>query len=101
MNDLIKKLTGMGGMTDQIIATDFLMSTKEAIRNLAFAITESGSAELRQEMREQFRTAIDTHRDISNFMIDRGFYYPHYFTNQISLEYQTSNTAMGLHDKMH
>ncbi|KAF0825164.1 Spore coat protein F [Cytobacillus firmus] len=35
MNNFLKNLMGMGGMSDQVIATDFLISAKAGIRNIA------------------------------------------------------------------
>lgn len=101
MNELIKKITGMGDLTDQVVATDFLISTKAGVRNLAFAITETSSPELRHELRNQLRVAIDTHATISSFMIEKGFYYPHQFTEQTQLILQTSDTAINVSEKMH
>jgi similar to spore coat protein len=44
MNQLIQNMIGMGGMSDQIIATDFLISAKEGVRNYAVAITETANS---------------------------------------------------------
>lgn len=100
MNSFIKKITGMGGMTDQVIATDFLISTKAGVRNLAFAFTESATPEVKQELRAQLRVAIDTHATISTYMIENGYYYPHQFAEQMHLERNTSDTAIQLNEKM-
>lgn len=43
MNGLIETLTGMDKMTDQVIATDFLISAKSGVQNYAVAITETTS----------------------------------------------------------
>lgn len=53
MNQFIQGLMGMGGMTDQVIATDFLISVKSGVRNYAAAITEAATPELREAHREQ------------------------------------------------
>lgn len=96
MNDLIKSLMGMGGMTDQVIATDFLISTKAGIRNIAFAITESATPELKEALRVQLREAIEIHEDISNYMIAKEFYHPYNLEEQIKVDIDISNTALKL-----
>lgn len=96
MNNLIKKLTGMSGMTDQVIATDFLISAKAGVRNIAFAITESGTPEVRLALREQLKNAVETHEMISNYMISHGMYYPNNLKKQLELDLNISDTALDL-----
>ncbi|MFT4412401.1 spore coat protein [Fredinandcohnia humi] len=96
MNELLKKIMGMGGMTDQVIATDFLISTKAGIRNIAFAITEASTPSVKQVLREQLRHAVETHENITNFMIDKGFYYPSDLREQLQTDLQITQTAMKL-----
>lgn len=62
---------GMGGMTDQVIATDFLISAKEGVRNYAVAITETATPELKAVLRAQLNDAIATHDKITAYMIAR------------------------------
>lgn len=90
---------GMGGMTDQVIATDFLISAKAGVRNYAVAITEAGTPELKSALREQLNTAIATHEKITNFMIARGFYHPHNLSEQLQVDLNVSETALKLAQK--
>ncbi|WP_419955830.1 spore coat protein [Neobacillus niacini] len=99
MNQLIQNLMGMGGMTDQVIATDFLISAKAGVRNYAVAITEAGTPELKSALREQLNTAIATHEKITNFMIARGFYHPHNLSEQLQVDLNVSETALKLAQK--
>ena len=99
MNQLIQNLMGMGGMTDQVIATDFLISAKAGIRNYAVAITETGTPELKTSLREQLNTAIATHEKITNYMIARGFYHPHDLTEQLQVDLTITDTALKLAQK--
>lgn len=96
MNNMIKKIMGMGAMTDKVIATDFLISTKAGIRNLAFAITETATPELRAGLREELRNAINTHERITNFMIEKGIYHPHSLMEQLQVDLQITETALKL-----
>lgn len=96
MNQILKNLVGMGGMTDQVIATDFLISAKEGVRNLAVALTETATPELRAVLREQLRTAIETHKNISNYMIDKGYYHPGELNEQLQVDFEAAQTAINL-----
>ncbi|WP_174731437.1 spore coat protein [Mesobacillus harenae] len=99
MNELIQKIIGMGGMTEQVIATDFLIAAKSGVRNLAVAITETATPEMREILREQLRTAVETHENISNYMISKGYYYPSDISQQIHVDMTAAETAMNLADK--
>ncbi|KAF6598992.1 spore coat protein, partial [Paenibacillus sp. EKM208P] len=44
MNSIVQNMTGMGGMTDQVIASDLLISAKSGIKSYAIALTESTSS---------------------------------------------------------
>ncbi|MEH7179092.1 spore coat protein [Neobacillus vireti] len=99
MNNLIQNLMGMGGMTDQVIATDFLISAKAGVRNYAVAITETGTPELKAALREQLNTAIATHEKITNYMIAKGFYHPHDLADQLNVDLTVADTALKLAQK--
>ncbi|CEG27360.1 spore coat protein [Bacillus sp. B-jedd] len=99
MNQFIQNLMGMGGMTDQIIATDFLISVKSAIRNLAAIIAETTTSELREELRIQLKDAIDAHTLISAYMIDKGFYLPNDLGGQLGIDLEAVQTASALFGK--
>ncbi|WP_423799391.1 spore coat protein [Neobacillus sp. SAB-20_R2A] len=100
MNQLIQNLIGMGGLTDQVIATDFLISAKAAIRNYAAAITETATPELKAALREQLNEAIATHEKITNYMLAKGFYHPHDLSEQLNLDLTVADTAINLAQKM-
>ncbi|PLR98750.1 spore coat protein [Bacillus sp. T33-2] len=99
MNDFVKNITGMGGMTDQMIATDFLFSAKDAVRNLAFAVTETATPDLKAALRAQLRTAIDTHETITAYMMSRGYYHPYNLGEQLGVDVTASSTALNLSDE--
>jgi similar to spore coat protein len=100
MNHLIQNMIGMGGMTDQVIATDFLISSKAGIRNYAVAITEAATPELRTALREQLRTAVETHEKITNYMIAKGYYHPHELSEQLQVDLTAADTAIQLAQKL-
>lgn len=98
MNELVKKLMGMGGMTDQVIATDFLISAKANIRNLAFAITEASTPAVKEVLREQLKHAVLTHEKISSYMMDEGMYHPSDLSKQLQTDLTITDTALKLTD---
>jgi len=100
MNQFIQNLMGMGGLTDQVIAMDFLISVKASIKDYSAAITETATPELRASLREQLRVAIDTHEKMTNYMIDKGYYHPHILGEQLNVDLTSSETALNLSEKM-
>jgi len=99
MIQLLQNMMGMGGMTDQVIATDFLISAKAAVRNYTVAITETATPELRNALREQLRDAIQTHENITNYMVAKGYYHPHELGEQLQVDLTAANTATNLAQK--
>lgn len=96
MNDLFKNIAGMGGMTDQVIASDFLISIKSGVRDTAFALTEAATPEVRAVLREQLMTAIKIHERISNYMMEKGFYHPYNFEQQVQVDAAAAKTTQKL-----
>ncbi|AZU63720.1 spore coat protein [Neobacillus mesonae] len=100
MNQLIQNLVGMGGLTDQVIATDFLISAKAAVRNYTVAITETATPELKTALRQQLNDAIATHEKITNYMMAKGYYHPHDLSEQLQLDLTAADTAINLAQKL-
>jgi similar to spore coat protein len=96
MNGILESLTGMDKLSDQVIATDFLISVKSGIRNYGIAITETTSKEVRTVLRKQLQEAITTHEIITNYMMSRGFYHAYDPVEQINLDLQTADSAINL-----
>ncbi|MFE3976118.1 MULTISPECIES: spore coat protein [unclassified Peribacillus] len=96
MTNFLQNMAGMSGMTDQVIATDFLISAKSGIRNAAFAVTETVSPELRAALREQLRSAVETHGIISDYMVSKGYYHPQDISEQAQVNLKAANTALNL-----
>ncbi|MGY3315064.1 hypothetical protein ACV242_003560 [Peribacillus simplex] len=96
MTNFLQNMAGMSGMTDQVFATDFLISAKSGIRNAAFAVTETASPELRAALREQLRSAVETHGIISDYMVSKGYYHPQDISEQAQVNLKAANTALNL-----
>jgi similar to spore coat protein len=96
MTNFLQNIAGMSGMTDQVVATDFLISAKSGIRNIAFAITETATPELRAALKEQLRVAVETHEGISSYMVSKGYYHPYDISEQIQVDIKTAKTAIDV-----
>lgn len=96
MNALIESLTGMNKMSDQVIATDFLIAAKSGVRNYAIALTETTNPEVRTILRKQLKDAINTHEKIFNYMMEKGYYNPYNMDQQFKVDMATTETALKL-----
>ncbi|ASB89456.1 spore coat protein [Bacillus sonorensis] len=96
MNEFIQNMTGMGAMTEQVIATDFLITAKTGVKNIATAITETTSPEVRDTLKQYLNDAIETHEQITNYMISKGYYHPENISAQINTDMKASETAKDL-----
>lgn len=96
MNALIESLTGMNKLSDQVIATDLLVSAKSAVRNYSIALTETTSQEVRAVLRKQLSDAITAHETISNYMMKKGYYNAYDLQEQYKVDMQTTDTALNL-----
>jgi similar to spore coat protein len=99
MNQFLQNMMGMGGITDQVIATDLLISVKSGVHNYAVAITEAATPELRAALKEQLFAAIDTHEAVSNYMVAKGFYHPHNLGEQLNVDLTVTDTALNLAER--
>ncbi|GAE37148.1 spore coat protein [Halalkalibacter akibai] len=96
MTNIIQNIAGLSAMTDQVIATDFLITAKSGVRNMAFALTEAATPELRVTLRQQLNDAIETHEKISQYMIDKGYYYPSDLDEQAKVDLTASKVALKI-----
>jgi similar to spore coat protein len=95
MNEFMQNITGMDGMTDQMIAADFLFATKSGIKSYAVAITESANPEIKQMLRNHLDDAIDLHQGVTTYMIDKGYYHPADVEEQLKVDMAASSTVLN------
>ena len=96
MNGLIEMLTGMDKLSDQVIATDFLIAAKSGVQNYSIALTETTSPELRTALKKQLNDAINTHETISDYMMKKGYYHAYNLQEQYKVDMKMAETALGL-----
>ena len=96
MNSIMKFLTGMDALTNQVVSMDLLNSAKSAVRNYAMAITESGTPEIKDILTQHLTESLDMHELISNYMMEKGWYYAWDRDKQTELSLQNIDTALNL-----
>jgi similar to spore coat protein len=96
MNSIIESLTGMNTMTDQIIATDLLIAAKTGVRNYAIAVTDVATPEVRAALLNQLRESINMHEEITNYMMDKGWYRPYNAREQIRLDVNNGQRSLDM-----
>lgn len=96
MNSLIESLTGMDKLSDQVIATDFLVSAKSAVRNYSIALTETTSPQGRSILRKQLNDAIATHEAIATYMERNGYYNAYDLHEQFKVDMKVTDAALKL-----
>lgn len=96
MGNLIQNLAGMGDMTEQVIATDFLISAKAGVRNYAMAISETATPEVREVLRRHLNAAIDMHEKIANYMMSKGYYHVQDPQEQIKVDVKAADTVLSI-----
>ncbi|UUZ80202.1 spore coat protein [Paenibacillus sp. P26] len=96
MNTILEHLIGIDKLTDQVIATDFLIAAKNGILNYAVALTETATPEIKEVLRKQLEEAIATHEQITNYMVMKGFYHPHDVNEQSRLDMANIQTALNI-----
>jgi similar to spore coat protein len=96
MNEMVQNMTGMGGMTDQVIATDLLIATKTGMKSCVIALSESATPEVRTFLRGQLEESIVMHEKVTAYMMNKGWYHPYNAKEQLKMDMQSSEKALNL-----
>jgi similar to spore coat protein len=96
MNQIIENLTGTNRLTDQIIAADLLNSAKTGVKNIAVALTEASTPEVRGALKKQLNDAITAHENVFNYMSSKGWYNAKDMNEQLRMDIQNASAAMKL-----
>ncbi len=83
-------------MTEQVIATDFLITAKAGVKNYAVAISEAATPEVREVLKRHLSTAIKNHEAITQFMMRKGYYHVHNLDEQLIVDNKAAETVIGL-----
>ncbi|KIL50622.1 spore coat protein [Jeotgalibacillus soli] len=98
MNDYLDPINsvGMPELADSGIALDFLLSAKNGVRNYAVAITESSNPEVRAVLKKQLEKAIDIHGEVTELMLNKGWFHPYNISEQQKLDLKSAQTAVEI-----
>jgi len=94
MNIILEKLTGLGAMTDQVVAMDFLNTVKSGIRNTAMAVTETVTPEIKTTLTRQLEDMLDLHERLTAYLMEKGMYHPWNVKEQINVDLTQMETAL-------
>ncbi|MFC3420094.1 spore coat protein [Salinicoccus hispanicus] len=72
--DSILKNSGL--KTDELIATELLVSSKATVRAYAVALTETVNPEIRDMLKRQMTQALNQHARITDYMVANGMHHP-------------------------
>jgi spore coat protein CotF len=88
----IRNAEGMPKMIDTNMALAFLLNSKNSVRNLAIALSETASPEVRKTLQDLLNKAIDLHGEISDLMIAKGWFHPVELEKQFKMDVESSTT---------
>ncbi len=80
-------------LADTTFAMDFLIRAKEGVRNIATALTETSSPDLRAILRKQLMQGIAMHQEISELMVEKKWFHPHDLKEQYQLDQLSANNT--------
>jgi spore coat protein CotF len=86
----------MPALADSAIAMDFLLSVKNGIRSCAVALTESATPEVRTVLHGQLNAGLDLHRDLTRYMMDKGWLHPYEPPEQFNIDMKSARTAVQI-----
>ncbi|KIY23356.1 MULTISPECIES: spore coat protein [Mesobacillus] len=86
----------MPEMADASFALDFLLGIKNGIHTYGIALTETANGDLRKIFYKQMEQAIDLHAEISDLMIEKGWFYPHDVGKQMELDLKSADMAISI-----
>ncbi|GLY12386.1 spore coat protein [Pseudobacillus badius] len=81
-------------MADMTFAVDFLLRAKEGVRNIAAALTETASPDVRALLRKQLMEGVSLHQQITELMIDKKWFHPYELTEQYQLDQLSANNTI-------
>lgn len=84
---------------DMAIATDLLITSKAAVRNLAVAITETATPAVKRILRRELDNAIDTHDKIAQYMIKNEMYHAYDLQEQMDHDIEKADIALNVAKK--
>ena len=96
MDKFIEILGSAREVTDQVIATDLLVTIKMGIINTAKAVNETSNEQLRTDLKSKLHEHIEQHERVFSYMMEHGYYFPQTPEQQIHVLNETAETVLTL-----
>ncbi|MCG1009993.1 spore coat protein [Salinicoccus sp. ID82-1] len=80
LDDILKNA---GGKTDELVATELLVSSKATVRAYAVALTETVNPEIRDMLKRQMSQALNQHARITDYMVAHDMLHPFDLEKQV------------------
>jgi spore coat protein CotF len=81
-------------LADTTLAMDLLLRSKEGVRNIAVALTESASPDVRTILRNQLMQGIAMHQEITELMVNKKWFHPYELSEQYKLDQLSANNTL-------
>lgn len=86
----------MPELADTTFAMDLLLRAKEGVRNIAVALTEAASPDVRALLRSQLMQGIAMHQEITELMINKKWFHPYEMSEQYKLDQLSANNTLKI-----
>lgn len=85
-----------GAMPEQVIAADCLIASKAGVVNIARALSESSTPELRTTLKKHLDSAISYHENVYKYMEQKGWYDSKNPSRLIEIDMQFTDNTLKL-----
>ncbi len=92
--NLIQSLTGLGMLTEQVIAADCLQDTGDAAVCWARALTEATTPAVRLLLRQQLDATLTAQERLLNYTLGKGYCNPVSPQEQLRMDMQAADRTM-------
>jgi len=86
MTNIIQNMAGFGNMTEKVVGEDALAMVKLEIKMYADALCEVTSSSVREILHKHLNKTIETHQQLTDFMVEKEYYFPANIKKQINLD---------------
>ncbi len=93
--NLIQSLTGLGTLTEQVIAADCLQDTGDSVACWARALTEATTPSVRLLLRQQLDATLAAQERLLNYTLGKGYSNPVNPQEQLRMDMQAADRMMS------
>ncbi|WP_018924587.1 spore coat protein [Salsuginibacillus kocurii] len=86
----------MPEQTDITLGVEFLIRTKESVRNTAIALTECTSRDARILLRKQLQQSLMLHDKVTQLLIEKKWFHPYDLPEQYKLDQKAADQTKDI-----